>query len=453
MSSEPHGVRTSAAGWLLAALTVFGLLAFLPVEAGAAGTGSISGQVLNVPGGSHSNTCVNAYDTDSFDSGSTTTDANGDFSIIGLEPGQYFVAFSRCASSENVAREYFPDVGSRVEATPVSVTAGADTPGIDGQLEAGVSISGTVTGNGPSFAPYLCFGGVSALDVGGDLVETDDFPEISSASMPGYPIPFKVEKLKPGNSYRLEASIACGWMPVTDTYARTEYFRDQASLAAAAPITVGMDSAITGIDIDFDSPDPEITAPDTMIDSGPTGKITIDEATFAFSSSDPANTAGFECKLDSGDFSDCPSPMTFSSLSEGRHTVAVRAEHAVAGYQDQSPATRSFKVDTDGSPKPTARISRIVAKGPAKMKLGDEAAFQIKVTNSGKARATGVRLRVNGLGASVTRSAGTIQARSTKTVTLRLKPERAGRGQLTFRVTSANAGSKSSKRRITVKVR
>jgi hypothetical protein len=438
---------------LLIAVLAVTLLAFVPVQAGAADTGSISGQVLNTADNPHSNTCVDAYDTDSFDSGSAQSDSNGNFSIIGLEPGEYFVAFSRCDSSENVAREYYPDKGSRAEATPVQVTAGADTPGIDGQLERGVSISGTVTGNGPTFAPYLCFGGVSALDVGGDLVETDDFPEISSASMPGYPIKFKVEKLKPGSSYRLKASIYCGWMPVTETYDRTEFFRDQASLAAAAPISVGMGSAITGIDINFDSPDPEITAPDTIIDSGPTGKITTDEATYAFSSSEPANTAGFECKLDSGEFSDCSSPMTFTSLSEGRHSVAFRAEHAVVGNQDQSPATRTFRVDTDGSPNPKAWISAVVVKGPSKLKLGNEATFGVRVTNSGKDRATGVRLRVIGMGASAISPVGSIPARSAKTLKLKLKPERGGRGQLTFKVSSGNAGSKSAKRRITVSKR
>jgi hypothetical protein len=85
------------------------------------------------------------------------------------------------------------------------------------------------------------------------------------------------------------------------------------------------------------------TAPDTMIDSGPSGTTSSSSATFAFSSNDPSAT--FECKLDAGSFASCSSPKSYTGLSEGSHTFTVRATDGV-GNTDQTPATRTWTVDT-----------------------------------------------------------------------------------------------------------
>src|SRR6185295_18498953 len=84
-------------------------------------------------------------------------------------------------------------------------------------------------------------------------------------------------------------------------------------------------------------------APNTTIDSGPSGPTASTSASFAFSSDEPGST--FECKLDAGSFASCSSPQNYSSLSQGAHTFTVRAIDA-AGNQDASPATRSWTVDT-----------------------------------------------------------------------------------------------------------
>src|SRR6185503_19615451 len=89
----------------------------------------------------------------------------------------------------------------------------------------------------------------------------------------------------------------------------------------------------------------DTVAPQTQIDSGPSGLTNNASPSFAFSSE---LGASFECRLDSnleGDFAPCTSPKPYSSLGEGAHTFEVRAVDA-AGNPDQSPASRSFTVDT-----------------------------------------------------------------------------------------------------------
>ncbi len=83
-------------------------------------------------------------------------------------------------------------------------------------------------------------------------------------------------------------------------------------------------------------------APDTTIDSGPSGVINTSTAAFGFSS-EPGAT--FECKLDAGAFEACTSPRTYGGLPDGAHTFSVRAKDA-AGNVDPSEATRGFTIDT-----------------------------------------------------------------------------------------------------------
>lgn len=57
----------------------------------------------------------------------------------------------------------------------------------------------------------------------------------------------------------------------------------------------------------------------TSVPSNPSGTA----ATVEFTDSDP--TAGFECRLDGGAWSSCSSPKRYTGLTDGSHTVAVRA--------------------------------------------------------------------------------------------------------------------------------
>ena len=89
----------------------------------------------------------------------------------------------------------------------------------------------------------------------------------------------------------------------------------------------------------------DTTPPDTTINTGPTGTISTDQATFTFAGNPSGDTAKIQCRIDSQPFADCSTPKTFTALTEGPHTATFRAEDA-AGNQDQTPATRTFTVDT-----------------------------------------------------------------------------------------------------------
>lgn len=87
----------------------------------------------------------------------------------------------------------------------------------------------------------------------------------------------------------------------------------------------------------------DLQEPNTTIASGPQGIVDSASATFTFTTNE--QDATFECSLDGGAFAACTSPHTLSQLGQGDHTFAVRARDA-AGHVDQSPATRSWTVDT-----------------------------------------------------------------------------------------------------------
>jgi len=81
--------------------------------------------------------------------------------------------------------------------------------------------------------------------------------------------------------------------------------------------------------------------PETAIDTGPEGTITVASATLAFSS---ATAASFECRLDDAPWAACESPAQLTGLANGPHVFEVRAIDAL-GFGDASPASRSWTVD------------------------------------------------------------------------------------------------------------
>ena len=83
--------------------------------------------------------------------------------------------------------------------------------------------------------------------------------------------------------------------------------------------------------------------PETIIDSGPSGTVNIDSATFSFSSSVPGAT--FECSLDGTAFETCVSPKLYSGLTEGEHAFRVKATDG-AGNAEPTAASRGWTVDT-----------------------------------------------------------------------------------------------------------
>ena len=83
------------------------------------------------------------------------------------------------------------------------------------------------------------------------------------------------------------------------------------------------------------------TAPQTTINSGPSGATYDTAPVFTFSSNEGSVT--FACRLDGGAFTSCNSPFQTSTLASGSHAFEVRSTDAAANTS-ATPVHRSFTV-------------------------------------------------------------------------------------------------------------
>ncbi len=130
-----------------------------------------------------------------------------------------------------------------------------------------------------------------------------------------------------------------------------------------------LSDAISGIDT---------TAPSTSITTKPANPDNSANPSFTFSGEDPdgadhsdgSGVAGFECSLDGGAFSSCPSPKTYSSLGDGNHTFEVRSVDA-AGNTDASPESYTWRIDSS-LPETT------ILSSPANLTTSTDAVFEFE---------------------------------------------------------------------------
>ena len=87
----------------------------------------------------------------------------------------------------------------------------------------------------------------------------------------------------------------------------------------------------------------DAVAPETTIETHPENPTNQTNGTFTFSSNDPL--AIFECQVDTGAFAQCPATFPTGVLTEGPHTILVRARD-LSGNVDATPATFPWIVDT-----------------------------------------------------------------------------------------------------------
>ena len=126
-----------------------------------------------------------------------------------------------------------------------------------------------------------------------------------------------------------------------------------------------------------DLPLPDLLPPDTIITTGPSGTVATGSVSFSFASSEPEST--FECRLDSGAWSDCSSPKAYSGLADGSYTFAVRTIDE-AGNTDLTPATRTFAVDL---PEDTTAPNTSITGGPSGTVASTSASFEFTSSESG----------------------------------------------------------------------
>ncbi len=166
----------------------------------------------------------------------------------------------------------------------------------------------------------------------------DNTPEVQGTLGAGSPTDVRIyasaDCTGPVAATRPAAEFTGGGIPIT--------VADNTTTPLSA-IAVGETDSACSNSIDYVE---DSAAPDTLIDSGPTGKTNNPSPSFAFHSPQPV--AGFECRLDAsvgGTWEPCSSPKDYTNLALGPHKFEVRAIDA-AGNADPSPAKRTFNVDT-----------------------------------------------------------------------------------------------------------
>jgi ELWxxDGT repeat protein len=185
------------------------------------------------------------------------------------------------------------------------------------------------------------------------------------------------------------------------------------SFRATATDAAGNLSACSG---SFDYRE-DSTAPDTTIDSGPSGTIADATPTFTFSADEPNST--FKCRFDAQPFAACSGPgashTPSSPLADGPHTFQVRATDAAQNV-DQTPASRNFTVSTgpaapqitDTDPDSPANNNNPKVKGTAAAGSTVKLYKTSGCTGSPVAQGTAAQFASPGLSASVADNSTTL---------------------------------------------
>jgi hypothetical protein len=189
---------------------------------------TITGTVTDASGNPLGNVNVGAQTTDGSGNGFASTDSDGNYSIEGLIPGDYQVNFQ--PTEGNFVGQYWNDQPSVATANSVNVTAGATVDGINAQLAAGATISGTVsTASGPLRGATVQAISTSDSQISGNAATTDAHGK------------YTITGLADG-SYTVQFSA-----PIDKNLA-TQFWNDADTIADATPVAASAATPVTGID-------------------------------------------------------------------------------------------------------------------------------------------------------------------------------------------------------------
>jgi hypothetical protein len=185
--------------------------------------GSISGTISS--GGKGLAGTVVVYSEGSYDT-ETSAASNGSYTVANLAEGSYQLYFD---ADGNYLPQYYKDKATLAEATPVAVTGGATTSGIDAELVVGGQIEGRLTDT--TGAPL-------ADDYAYIYNSSGEFVDIGFTSETGA---YDVEGL-PTGSYVVEFKrYAVGGEQIA-------YYKGQSTKATANPVSVTAGKVTSGID-------------------------------------------------------------------------------------------------------------------------------------------------------------------------------------------------------------
>jgi hypothetical protein len=116
----------------------------------------------------------------------------------------------------------------------------------------------------------------------------------------------------------------------------------------------------------------DVGPPTATVDSGPADPTNSTSATLTFSATEPSST--FECQLDSGAYTACTTPTSYTGLAEGAHTFRVRAIDTVGNVGPS--AVHAWRIDVTA---PAASVDT----GPAAVTSATAAAFTFSANETG----------------------------------------------------------------------
>jgi hypothetical protein len=262
-------------------------------------SGSITGKVTNAT----TKTVVAGIEVCGFGSAGdecADTNASGEYTISNLAAGEYSVEFLRpFESGLNYLPQFYNGTASYADASKVSVTAGADTSGIDAALEAGAQIAGRVVAAATNTAlagiqvcAYVTSGeysgGCATTNAGGEYA----VPGLASGQ---YTVEFSVPY-----------ASGLDYLP--------QYYDDKSSASEAQPVSATKGTTTSGIDASM------------QVGGQITGKVT--------SASTKATVAGIEvCAYESnGIYAGCATTNSngeyrVSALASGQYILNFSAPY------------------------------------------------------------------------------------------------------------------------------
>ena len=161
-----RALRALLAGAAAATLMLTGAVSAAAED--VAPTGTISGTVTRESDGMPvTGVAVFVSDVDGGFSHNGLTGANGAYSVTGLEAGEYTARFAPEGTGSGLLSEYWDGAADRASAQRITVADGDAITGINASLQAGGSITGTVTREGDGMPVSGVTVGVSASGTGG----------------------------------------------------------------------------------------------------------------------------------------------------------------------------------------------------------------------------------------------------------------------------------------------
>ncbi|MCX6463890.1 MAG: right-handed parallel beta-helix repeat-containing protein [Pseudonocardiales bacterium] len=119
--------------------------------------------------------------------------------------------------------------------------------------------------------------------------------------------------------------------------------------------------------------------PETVLLDGPPSVTTFTTATLSFTGSDNASSVTFQCRLDGAAFAPCTSPVTYSGLAVGTHSVTIRAVD-FSGNADPTPVVHTWTVQ---APDPFRAPVTTITSAPDTTTVSTAATFTFAADEEG----------------------------------------------------------------------